>query len=70
MRDYWADDVAALAMSTPLGEIRIDEISSENLVRLGSVLEEIRVDSESATNEFEVRYRAIRNLLETRDPGS
>jgi hypothetical protein len=69
-RDYWTDDVAALAMSTPIAEIRIDEISPDSLRRLRDVLEEMRHDPAAATDEFHGRYRELRRLLDGRDAGA
>ncbi|MCS5718710.1 hypothetical protein N1027_11260 [Herbiconiux sp. CPCC 205763] len=67
-KGYWTDEVAALAVMTPVDEIHIDEIPSEQLRRLAVILEEIRHDRQPPGPAFEVRYRQIRHLLETGQP--
>ncbi|MFB2597327.1 hypothetical protein ACEXQE_06010 [Herbiconiux sp. P17] len=66
---YWTDDVAALAVMTPIDEIRIDEIPSEQLRRLAVIIEEIRHDRTEGEPAFELRYRQIRVLLDVGDAG-
>ncbi|MCS5735908.1 hypothetical protein [Herbiconiux daphne] len=63
--EFWTDDVAALAISTPISEIRIDEFPTGNLRRLQNVLDEMHSDPETATAEFERRYWMLRRLLDS-----
>jgi hypothetical protein len=64
---YWTDDVAAMAVTTPIDQIRIGEVSSAELHRLLDVIEEMRHDQAEDDQTFEERYWKIRRLLETNE---
>ena len=64
-RSYWTDDVVALALTTPLDQIRIDEISSTQLRRLSDLIEEVHNDPAHASAGFEKRYHLLRALLDS-----
>ncbi|WP_382304262.1 hypothetical protein [Herbiconiux sp. UC225_62] len=67
-KGYWTDDVAALALVTPVDEIRVDELSADQLRRLVVMLDEIRREQPDAGPEFELRYRQIQRLLDAAEP--
>ncbi|MFB2597384.1 hypothetical protein ACEXQE_06300 [Herbiconiux sp. P17] len=68
---YWTDDVAALAIGTPIDEIRIDQLSPLDLERLSAAIEELHAAegfAESMT--FQTRYTELRRLLDRKIPQS
>jgi hypothetical protein len=61
---YWTDDVAAMAVTTPIDQIRVDKVSSAELSRLRKVIEEMWLDRAAGDPRFEERYWHIRRLLD------
>jgi hypothetical protein len=61
---YWTDDVAAMAVTTPVDQIRVGEVSSAQLRRLLEVIEEMRREQCDGDTRFEQRYWQIRRLLD------
>ncbi|MCS5732267.1 hypothetical protein [Herbiconiux daphne] len=62
--NYWTDDVTAMALVTPVDEIRLDEITSEQLRRLIEIVEDMRRHQPRDSDDYESRYWRIRRLLE------
>ncbi|SDZ31562.1 hypothetical protein [Herbiconiux ginsengi] len=66
---YWTDDIAALAISTPIDEIRLDRLTTSELDRLSAAIEELHASEGFAENAaFQTRYTELRRLLDRRTP--
>ncbi|WP_382304359.1 hypothetical protein [Herbiconiux sp. UC225_62] len=66
---YWTDDIAALAISTPINEIRVDQLAPTDVERLSAAIEELHAGDGFAQNiAFQTRYKELRRLLDRRVP--
>jgi hypothetical protein len=63
-RITWTDEVAAVAVSLPYSDISLSTLSTDELARLRTLIEDLREDSGFMTPHLDSRFQRLLPLVE------